>query len=522
MRADKLERSAGVLTPLFSVHSKNSIGVGELPDLRLLVDWAVKCGLKLVQLLPMNDAGFNFRPYDSESSIALEPMYLSLTGVRGVDQKEFAKEIDELRRQFPCEGDFFDTRIKKAKLDILWYMFRRRQKSSEAEFNRYVSDQASWLGPYAEYRVLKDRLSLSAWMDWPEEYRERRPEALEALAAEEKESLVFYQWVQWQLFLQLSAAHEYAAKKGVRIIGDIPFLVSRDSADVWSNRPYFKLGLSSGAPPDLYFAGGQEWGMPPCDWEEVRKHDYDYIARKLKYAENFYDLYRIDHFVGVFRVWTFRRDAPDAERAKTGAFDPPDESVWEEHGRRIIEAMLGATRMRPCAEDLGCVPKFSEKVLDDYGIPGMDVQRWMRHWETTQEYKGPDEYRENGMAVISTHDTAPLAQWWKWEAGDEDDRQKFWESVGLEGTFEPEPSPKFAGACLRTVMSARSRLSVQLLQDWLYWGGVFKEVRKDYRINKPGMVIDTNWRMRLPLSLEAMMKLPLNRKIAELSRTFSR
>lgn len=522
MPAETVKRAAGVLTPLFSVYSKNSAGVGEFPDLELLVDWAAKCGLKLVQLLPLNDAGFNFRPYDSESSIALEPMHLSLDRMRGVDLKEFSGEIAQLKKDFPCTGDFFDTGVKKAKLDLLWYMFRRRQKSSEADFKAFAESEAAWLKPYSQFRALKDRFGLSAWMDWPDEYRERRPEAMEAFDAEEKESLVFYQWVQWQLYLQLKAAHDHAAKKGVEIMGDIPFLVSRDSADVWSNPSYFKLELSAGAPPDQFLASGQEWGMPPANWEEVRRHGYDYLARKLRYAENFFDLYRIDHFVGVFRVWTFRRGLPDADRVKTGAFDPPDESTWEAHGRRIVEAMLAATRMRPCAEDLGCVPVFSEKVLDDYGIPGMDVQRWMRWWETTKDFKKPEEYRENGMAVISTHDTAPMAQWWKWEAGDDDDRQRFWQSVGLEGKFDPEPSPKFAGACLHAAMAARSALSVQLIQDWLYWGGVVKDMRQDYRINKPGIVVDTNWRLRLPLSLEEMAKLPLNKKIAALARECGR
>src|SRR6185436_554137 len=111
---------------------------------------------------------------------------------------------------------------------------------------------------------------------------------------------------------------------------------------------YFKRHLSAGAPPDLYFADGQEWGMPPYDWQALEAAGYDYFAEKLRYAENFYDLFRMDHFVGLFRVWAFPREGPsEEERKRAGAFDPPDESVWEANGERILNMMLSNTKMLP-------------------------------------------------------------------------------------------------------------------------------------------------------------------------------
>ena len=168
------------------------------------------------------------------------------------------------------------------------------------------------------------------------------------------------------------------------------------------------------------------------------------------------------------------------------------------------------------------MPECSNRVLEDYGIPGMDVQRWMRHWETTGEFKKANEYRENSMAVISTHDTSPLLAWWAWEAGSKEDRQKFWDSIGLSGAFEPEPSKKLIEAALTAVNDAKSVLSIQLLQDWLALGDLFQPIDKDYRINKPGLMDNKNWRLRLPVSLEAMQKLPLNKKIFSLNRDCGR
>ncbi len=515
-----LRRSAGVLTPLFSLYSKKSIGIGEFLDLKLLVDWCKKAGLRIIQLLPINDVGFNFRPYDSESSFALEPMHLSLEKIPGAGRLK--SEIKELRKKFPPQGDFYDTRIKKTKLEILRKIFEKKDPSKQKEFQRFVEAQKSWLGPYTCYKVLKDKFSLAGWMDWPAEFRDREPKALEKLEKEEAANLEFYRWLQWQCYLQFRDAKKYAEKKDVQILGDIPFLVARDSADVWAHPDYFKLELSAGAPPDLYFAAGQEWGMPPYNWPRIESHGYDCITEKLKYAENFYTLFRIDHFIGVFRVWTFPYGPAQEERSKTGAFDPPDEKIWEDHGRRIVEAMLRSTKMRPCAEDLGCVPECSNRVLEAYGIPGMDVQRWMRHWETIGEYKLPAEYRPNAIAVISTHDTSPLEAWWKWEAGNEDDRQKFWKAIGLSGAYESEPSVKFSEACFQAVSSAPSVFSIQLLQDWLSLAGLSGEVCADHRINLPGIVNDKNWRLRLPFSLEELRKLPANRKFFKLNQASGR
>jgi len=158
-------------------------------------------------------------------------------------------------------------------------------------------------------------------------------------------------------------------------MGDLPFLVSRDSADVWANKNYFKLHLTSGAPPDMYFAMGQKWGMPPYRWEEIEKDKYIYIKEKLKFAANFYNMFRIDHFVGLFRVWTIENNTPEEQASLIGNFDPKNKPLWKKSGEKIIDVMIQNPEMLPCAEDLGTVPDCSNKTLEEYGIPGMDVQR---------------------------------------------------------------------------------------------------------------------------------------------------
>jgi 4-alpha-glucanotransferase len=416
-----LHRRAGAAVPLFMVHSRLSAGIGELPDLRLLADWCVRAGLSVLQLLPLNDVGFDFQPYSAQSSFALEPAYLRIDDLAAVESRAAAAAGAALRKAFPAGGPRVNYGVKWAKLDALKELFKRHARRDAESFKAFRRAQSFWLRDYALYKALKDRFGQRGWEEWEEPFRRRDPETLRRAAKEEAETVRFQEWLQWQLFEQFRAAKEHAEVRGVRLMGDIPFLVSRDSADVWIWQDCFKLNLSSGAPPDMFFAKGQRWGMPPYRWERIAERGYDYLARKLAYAENFFDYFRIDHVVGAYRLWTIPLAEPAESYALNGAFDPPDENTWEDHGRRLLLKMIESTRMLPCAEDLGVVPDCSYKVLRELGVPGMDVQRWSRDWKTTKDFTAPADYRPNGMAVLGTHDTALLRGWWAMEAGTIDD-----------------------------------------------------------------------------------------------------
>lgn len=416
------KRRAGVTTPLFSIYSKKSIGIGEAPDLKPLVDWCKMTGLSIIQLLPLNDVGFEFRPYDSQSSLALDPMYLSLDSLLGCDLAAFTKDLGALRKKFPAGKERVDYGIKRAKLELLRKIFDHAGTSrKEKKFTAYRKAHKAWLEDYAIYKTLKGAFNHAGWMDWPEEFRAKDPAMMKRFVAENKNEVLFHHWLQWQLFEQFAAVKKYAAQNGVLLMGDMPFLVSRDSADVWSRQDYFKLDRSSGAPPDLYFAQGQRWGMPPYHWERIAADGYGYLIRKMQYIENFFDLYRIDHFVGMFRLWTIDLFEPVEHAGMRGLFDPPEEALWKEHGKKILDVMVENTAMLPCAEDLGVVPKCSYEILEQYQIPGSDVQRWMRNWGKDYHFKPGSAVRLNGVAMLSTHDTSPFCAYWEHEAGTVDE-----------------------------------------------------------------------------------------------------
>ncbi len=406
-----------MLAPLFSVYSQKSIGIGELGDLKLLIDWARLSGNSIIQLLPLNELGSLFCPYDSISSFALEPAYVSLEDIPGANKSPIKSRINQLKKEFPTAKAHIDYRIKKAKLNVLRDIFNEEGQPASQEFKKFVENNGYWINDFAIFNVLRDYHKGAPWYEWEDKYKNRNISQLEAFRKEHEKEIVFQIWVQRQLYKQFKVVKAYAEAKKVLLKGDLPFLVSRDSADVWAHPEFFKLEFAAGAPPDMYCAKGQRWGMPTYNWERVSGDDYRYLKEKLKYAQEFYDILRIDHVVGLFRIWSIAYNEPLENQGLRGFFDPQDESKWERQGRTILSVMLESTKMLLCAEDLGVIPKVCTQALQEFGIPGNDVQRWMKDWKVKHDFLVPGDYRALSAAMLSTHDTTNWLAWWENEAG---------------------------------------------------------------------------------------------------------
>ncbi len=416
-----VKKRAGVLAPLFSVYSRGSVGIGDFADLKLLVDWAVETGNSIIQLLPLNETGSAYCPYDSLSSFALEPAYICLRLLDSYQKESIRKKIEAIKQTFPAGSGRIDYGIKKAKTDLLWSMFIEEGSCENGEFKKFIIDNNYWLLDFSLFKVLKKYLKERAWYDWQACYKDRDASELKTFQGIHNEEVMFQMWVQWQLYRQFRAAKEYAAAKGILINGDLPILVSRDSADVWAHPGFFKLGFAAGAPPDMYCAKGQRWGMPTYEWKAIASDGYRYLKEKLKVAENFYDILRIDHVVGLFRIWSIHYDEPLANQGLNGFFDPWEEGVWKEHGRGLLLEIINSTKLLLCAEDLGVIPKDCTETLKELGIPGNDVQRWVKDWKTRHDFLLPHEYRQLSVAMLSTHDTTNWPAWWENEAGTVDE-----------------------------------------------------------------------------------------------------
>lgn len=416
-----VKRRAGVVIPLFSIYSDKSYGIGDFYDLKQIIKWCNQTGLSIVQILPLNDVGSDFSPYNSVSSFALDPMYISLKDLKGVNYELFKSKLKELKKKFKNGNLFLDYEIKNEKIKLLRDIFSGTYIQGQNKFIKFKKQNKYWLDDYAMFKVLKERNGVPDWEKWNENIKFRNENELEKIYKDNENQIEFYKWIQWQLCEQLSFIKKYANENSVLLIGDIPFLVSKDSVDVWSHQDYFRLNLSSGAPPDMYLSLGQRWGMPPYKWENLEADNFLYLKEKIKYASKFYNFYRIDHFVGVFRIWSIDNSIPEEMGGLKGSYIPQDENIWAHHGKKIIDAMLEIEDIMPCAEDLGTVPDCSYRVLEEYGIPGIDVQRWKRDWNNTYNFINPNDYRINSVAALSTHDSSSFVCWWKEEAGTADE-----------------------------------------------------------------------------------------------------
>jgi len=501
-----LKRRAGIIVPLFFIYSKNSLGIGEIPDLKLAIDWCQKTGNSILELLPLNDSGFNFSPYSCQSSFALDPLYLSLRELVNVEKENLEKELKILTKKFPTKTERVNYEIKGAKLEKLWQIFLKRAKLSSKKFKKFLRENQYWLEDYCLFRILKEEHQEKKWQSWEEPFRTAQKKALQEFKRAHQKELEFQKWLQWQLFEQLRKVHQYAQSRGVLLKGDLPWLVAEDSADVWAQPGYFELAFSAGAPPDAFSKKGQRWGLPPLNWEKVFAENFVYPVRKvrfsngveppgfsngiyfkekLKYAENFYDLFRIDHVIGIFRIWKIAKESPKSLKGLPGFFAPTDENLWEEQGRRILLKIIQSTEMLACAEDLGTVPFCCPKVLRELGIPGIKVQRWA------------ENYPALSIATLSTHDTS------NWPTYFKDLNSKL-------------PSKEIIRENLEKINNTDSIFCVLLLLEWLFLADILKGNPQKYRFNIPGLISKKNWSIRMPISLEELLNLPINKEIRKI------
>jgi 4-alpha-glucanotransferase len=277
----------------------------------------------------------------------------------------------------------------------------------------------------------------------------------------------------YRSYLQWIAAEQWSEAKRlswpVRVFGDLPFMISADSPDVWARQHEFRFDATIGVPPDAFSETGQDWGLPPWRSEMMARNDFAWMrARARRYAD-LYDGFRIDHLVGLYRTYVRPID-----KSTKAFFDPAEEPQQIALGELLVGILRsGDSRPDVIAEDLGSIPPFVRESMTRLNLPGLKVLRWERHWDRDgQPPIDPVEFPELSVATTGTHDIEPLA------------------SIP-EGDTEEKRS-----AVLRLLLSARSALTLIPLQDVFGWTD---------RINTPAVVDDVNWTWRLPWPVDTWL-----------------
>lgn len=297
-----LWRGAGVVIPVFSLRSERSQGIGDFSDLMAFVGWAAHCGMRAVQILPVNDttATRTWRdsyPYNPISVYALHPVYLDLGEWSG--SRAFARVKDEAAELNTAASVRFEE-VLRLKLQFLSELFVEKGPAimRQADFSEFCRDNSGWLPDYARFCFLRDAFSTADFRAW------REPDQYLSVHRKEAERAArFWSWVQYLLHCQLSRAHEFARSRGVILKGDIPIGVSPNSADAWVNPQLYHFDGQAGAPPDYFAREGQNWGFPTYDWEAMAADNYAWWRQRLAVMQRYFDAYRLDHVLGFFRIW---------------------------------------------------------------------------------------------------------------------------------------------------------------------------------------------------------------------------
>lgn len=488
-------RRACVLLPLFSIRTSAGWGLGEIPDLVPFARWARKAGMGAVQLLPVHEvAQGESSPYAAVSAFALDPVYLSLdrcedfaaAGGEAALSGQVRERLAQAQRSAVVDWEA----IKAIKADALEQAFRSfvdkewRSGSVRARtLERFRADRP-WVDAYALYFTLAQRYGQS-FATWPEGVRDRDPSSLDAVRADLEESILYRAWLEWQLQQQWDDARRDARQMGVELWGDLPFVVSMDAADVWERPTEFRRDLRLGVPPDAFSADGQDWGLPVFDWGAMNGTGFAWMKSRARREAELFDLYRVDHLVGLYRTFYRRNDGGPS------GFLPPDEPSQVLQGENAIAILRSGGRV--IAEDLGVVPDFVRASLGRLGVPGFRVLRWEKRDDGS--FRDPTaDWPELSVATTGTHDTETTAVWW-----DERDRSEREALLRLPGLGHLDAGAAFdvriRDALLGLVYRATSDVLIVPFQDLF-------GARE--RINLPGTVGAHNWCYRTPVTVSEL------------------
>jgi len=321
-------KAAGIAIPVFSLRSKNSFGVGEFNDIKLLVDWAKSVDLKMIQILPVNDTTATHTwkdsyPYAAISAFALHPIYLNLEKVTGKMKGEWMKLMQKKQKELNELIDMDYDQVMQFKVTALkeLYLLKKDEFFEDEDYLEFFKQNKHWLVPYAAFCYLRDKNKTADFSQWKiySKYDKAAIEKYVSPRAKHYDEIAVQYFIQYHLHLQLKEATEYAHKNGIILKGDIPIGIYRHSSDAWVAPELYNMDQQAGAPPDDFAVTGQNWGFPTYNWKKMAEDDYAWWKQRFEQMSEYFDAFRIDHILGFFRIWSI---PIDAIQGIMGSFSP--------------------------------------------------------------------------------------------------------------------------------------------------------------------------------------------------------
>ena len=474
-----MKRSAGILLSISSLPSRYGIGCFSKSAYDF-VDWLSESGQTYWQILPLGPTSYGDSPYQSFSTFAGNPYFISLEAL-----------IEEgLLTQEECDAaDFGEDaaavhyeKLYTSRYPLLRKAFSRWKGAESDAYLSFLAEHKEWLPDYALFMAVKKQFEDQVWTEWDEDIRLRKPAALDAYRQKLQEEIAFHMFLQFYFYRQWNQLKTYAASKGIQIIGDIPIYVAFDSADTWANPELFQLDEENlpeavaGCPPDGFSATGQLWGNPLYRWEAHDKTGYSWWIARLRHCFRLYDVVRIDHFRGFDEYYSIPYGDKDARGGH-----------WEKGpGMALFRAIENALGKREViAEDLGYMTDSVRKLVQESGFPGMKVLEFAfdsRDTGCRNDYL-PHNYTENCVAYTGTHDNQTIAAWWDTIS----DEERSMARAYLCDAYTPEE--ELHRVFISLILRSRATVCVIPMQDYLGYDD-------SCRMNEPSTV-GHNWRWRV-------------------------
>ncbi len=493
-------RTSGVLLPVSSLPSKYGIGSFS-QEAYEFVDQLQSADQRYWQILPIGPVGFGDSPYQSVSTYAGNSYYIDLDQLveEGLLTKEECEDSD-----FGNDTRYIDyEKIYLSRFPLLRKAYNRSNCSDNKDYIDFVHKNAFWLEDYALYMAIKDSYDGLSWLEWDEDVKFRKSEALIEYENRLSEDIEYYKFIQYLFIEQWNKLKAYANNKEIKIIGDIPIYVAMDSADAWSNPELFQFDENldpiavSGCPPDGFSDDGQLWGNPLYRWEVHKERAYSWWISRIKYCFDWYDVLRIDHFKGFDEYYSIPYKSEDTR-----------DGNWEKGPGvdffQTIEDVLGDLDI--IAEDLGYITDSTKELLKKTGFPGMKVLEFAFDPNVIGEGDYlPHNYNSNCVVYPGTHDNMTLNEWIRKVSKEEID-------YILKYISRTEDDIKdFHWYMIRLAMSSVANYCIVAMQDYLGHG-------EEARINEPSTVGD-NWKWRL---LEGEITGDLINEIKEITKLYGR
>ncbi|MBR6230222.1 MAG: 4-alpha-glucanotransferase [Eubacterium sp.] len=472
-----MKRTSGILMPIASLPSRFGIGCFDQAAYDF-VDRLAEAGQTYWQILPMGPTGYGDSPYQSFSTFAGNPYFISLSELirQGfLTERECEESTEGMNSKYVRYDLIFQRRFV-----LLRKAFEASSIETDPDYNQFVQNNSDWLPDYALFMAIKDNLGGISYLDWDEDIRMRDPEAMVTWRNKLMTDVTFYQFLQYEFYHQWHALKRYANEKGVFFIGDIPIYVALDSADTWAHPELFQLDENgvptavAGCPPDAFSEDGQLWGNPLYRWDAHRETGFEWWTRRIRGAYDWYDVVRLDHFRGFDEYYA----VPYGEKtARKGSWLPgPGLDVFRAARRELGEFQV-------IAEDLGFLTDSVRQMQKDSGFPGMKILQFAFDSREDSDYM-PHRYERNSVVYTGTHDNETTFSWWKGLAPED-------RAVALRylGASRFTSRKKLTWRLIELAQMSIANLCIIPMQDYLCLGS-------SARINTPS-TIGTNWLWRM-------------------------